>query len=112
MLLDLNNIAKVLDLGMVLTWTLNSREWKEMMKRSKHMIVSQILYICKDGACKTKIVYQANLNFRTVNPYINLLVKNNLLTVKPGKNVMYETTDRGIKLLDEFEQINTQVSES
>jgi len=97
---------------MVLTWTLNSREWKEMMKRSKHVIVSQILDICKDGACKTKIVYQANLNFRTVNPYINLLVKNNLLTVKPGKNVMYETTDRGIKLLDEFEQINTQLSES
>ena len=112
MLLDLNNIAKVLELGMVLTWTLNSREWKEMMKRSKHVIVSQILDICKDGACKTKIVYQANLNFRTVNPYINLLVKNNLLTVKPGKNVMYETTDRGIKLLDEFEQINTQLSES
>lgn len=76
------------------------------------MIVSQILDICKDGACKTKIVYQANLNFRTVNPYISLLVKNNLLTVKPGKNVMYETTDRGIKLLDEFEQINTQLSES
>lgn len=83
-----------------------------MMKRSKHVIVSQILDICKDGACKTKIVYQANLNFRTVNPYINLLVKNNLLTVKPGKNVMYETTDRGIKLLGEFEQINTQLSES
>jgi predicted transcriptional regulator len=40
------------------------------------------------------------------------LVKNNLLTVKPGKNVMYETTERGIKLLDEFEQINTQLSES
>lgn len=111
-MLDLNNIAKVLELRMVLTWTLNSREWKEMMKRSKHVIVSQILDICKDGACKTKIVYQANLNFRTVNPYINLLVKNNLLTVKPGKNVMYETTDRGIKLLDEFEQINTQLSES
>jgi predicted transcriptional regulator len=111
-LLDLNNIAKVLELSMVLTWTLNSRERKEMMKRSKHVIVSQILDICKDGACKTKIVYQANLNFRTVNPYINLLVKNNLLTVKPGKNVMYETTDRGIKLLDEFEQINTQLSES
>lgn len=112
MLLDLNNIAKVLELLMVLTWTPNIKERKDMMKRSKHVIVSQILDICKDGACKTKIVYQANLNFRTVNPYINLLVKNNLLTVKPGKNVMYETTERGIKLLDEFEQINTQLSES
>ena len=82
-----------------------------MMKRSKHVIVSQILDICKDGACKTKIVYQANLNFRTVNPYINLLIKNNLLEVRQGKNVLYETTDRGIHLLDDFKQINSQLLE-
>jgi len=82
-----------------------------MMKRSKHVIVSQILDICKNGACKTKIVYQANLNFRTVNPYINLLVKNNLLEVREGKNVLYETTDRGKNLLDDFKQINSQLLE-
>ena len=67
---------------------------KKMVKRSKHMIVSKILDICKDGACKTQIVYQANLNFRTVNPYINLLTKNNLIEVKQGKNVLYKTTDK------------------
>jgi predicted transcriptional regulator len=82
-----------------------------MMKRSKHAIVSQILDICKDGACKTKIVYQANLNFKTVNPYLDLLVKNNLLEAKQGKNILYETTDRGINLLDDFKQINSQLSE-
>ncbi|TFH50504.1 MAG: DNA-binding protein, partial [Methanothrix sp.] len=48
--------------------------------------------ICKNGACKTKIVYQANLNFRTVNPYIDLLIKNNLLEVKQGETILYETT--------------------
>ncbi len=82
-----------------------------MMKRSKHVILSQILDICKEGACKTKIVYQANLNFRTVNPYIDLLIKNSLIEVKPGKNIEYETTDRGIRLLDDFKQINSQLSE-
>ena len=82
-----------------------------MVKRSKHVIVSKILDICKNGACKTKIVYQANLNFRTVDPYIDLLIKNNLLEVKQGKNVLYETTDRGIRLLDDFKQINSQLSE-
>jgi len=82
-----------------------------MMKRSKHVIVSRILDICKDGANKTRIVYQANLNFRTVNPYIDLLIKNNLIEVKPGKNVLYETTDRGISLLDDFKYINSQLSE-
>jgi predicted transcriptional regulator len=82
-----------------------------VMKRSKHVIVSQILDICKNGACKTKIVYQANLNFRTVNPYIDLLIKNNLLEVKQGEPILYETTDRGMHLLDDFKQINSQLSE-
>lgn len=75
------------------------------------MIVSQILDICKNGACKTKIVYQANLNFRTVNPYIDLLIKNNLIEVKQGETILYETTDRGRHLLDDFKQINSQLSE-
>jgi predicted transcriptional regulator len=81
------------------------------MKRSKHMIVSQILDICKDGACKTQIVYQANLNFRTVNPYIDLLAKNNLIEVREEKNVIYKTTDKGVLLLEDFQHVNSQLSE-
>ena len=81
------------------------------MKRSKHAIISHILDICKTGACKTKIVYQANLNFRTVDPYIDLLIKNNLIEVKQGKNVLYETTDKGNSLLDDFKHINSQLTE-
>jgi predicted transcriptional regulator len=84
---------------------------KEMMKRSKHVIISRILDICQNGANKTRIVYQANLNFRTVDPYIDLLIKNNLLEVKQGKTILYETTDRGIHLLDDFKQINSQLLE-
>ena len=71
-----------------------------MMKRSKHVIISEILDLCRTGANKTRIVYKANLNFNTVNPYIDLLIKSNLLEVKPGKNVLYETTDKGISFLD------------
>jgi predicted transcriptional regulator len=82
-----------------------------MMKRSKHVIISEILDICKDGANKTRIVYQVNLNFRTVDPYINMLIKNNLIEVKQGKNVLYETTDKGINFLDGFKHINSQLSE-
>jgi predicted transcriptional regulator len=82
-----------------------------MMKRSRDMIVSQILDICKDGACKTRIVYQANLNFRTVNPYIDLLAKNNFIEVRQGKNVSYKTTDKGVLLLEDFQHINSQLSE-
>lgn len=83
-----------------------------MMKRSKYVIVSQILDICKGGANKTRIVYQANLNFRTVIPYIDLLIKNELLEVKQGKTVLYETTDKGISLLANFERINSNFIDS
>jgi len=82
-----------------------------VMKRSRQEIIAKVLDICTNGAIKTKIVYQANLNFRTVNPYIDLLIKNNLIEVKQGKNQLYETTDKGISLLDDFKQINSQLSE-
>jgi predicted transcriptional regulator len=81
------------------------------MKRSRHEIVSQILNICKDGASKTRIVYQANLNFRTVNPYLDLLIRNDLIRSKQEKNIMYETTDKGVNLLDSYEKIQDQLSE-
>ena len=83
-----------------------------MMKRSKYAIVSQVLDICKGGANKTKIVYQANLNFRTVIPYIDLLIKKELLEVKQGKTILYETTDKGISWLENFERINSNFIDS
>lgn len=82
-----------------------------MMKRSRHTIISQILEICRDGASKTRIVYQANLNFRTVNPYIDLLMKNDLITIKQGKGLLYETTENGKALAENFKQIDNQLIE-
>jgi predicted transcriptional regulator len=82
-----------------------------MMKRSKYVIVSEILNICKDGACKTQIVYQANLNFKTANPYIDLLSKNNLIEVKHGERILYRTTDKGALLLKDFQNINSKLPE-
>ena len=82
-----------------------------MAKRSRHTIISQILDICRGGASKTRIVYQANLNFRTVDPYIDLLIKNNLIEAKRGNRILYETTERGKALREDFEQINSQLTE-
>jgi predicted transcriptional regulator len=75
------------------------------MKRSKHTIISQILDICDGGASKTRIVYQANLNFKTVNPYIELLTRNGLIESKSGRIVLYKTTDKGLKLQENFRQM-------
>jgi len=82
------------------------------MKRSRHTIISQVLNICIGGASKTKIVYQANLNFRTVNPYIELLTKNGLINIKNGSTVIYETTEKGKTLLDSIKQVQNELSKT
>ena len=81
------------------------------MKRSRDMIISQILDICQNGASKTRIVYQANLNFRTINPYLELLIRNGLIDVKKEQTLIYKTTPKGLQLLDNFKHINSELSD-
>jgi predicted transcriptional regulator len=76
------------------------------MKRNREEIISQILNVCRNGAIKTRVVYQANLNFKTVEPYLDLLVKNNLLEVQQGEKRMYETTEKGETLLEAINQVS------
>ena len=74
------------------------------------MIISQILDICVNGASKTRIVYQANLNFRTINPYLELLIRNGLIDVNKEQTLIYKTTPKGLALLDNFKHINSELS--
>jgi predicted transcriptional regulator len=77
------------------------------MKRSREEISSQILKICLDGANKTKIVYQANLNFRTANSYLDILIKNqHLIETIQGEQILYKTTTKGENLLEWINKIN------
>jgi predicted transcriptional regulator len=81
------------------------------MKRSRDIIISKILDVCTDGAHKTKIVYQANLNFRTVNPYLELLIEKGMINAQEDGNlVVYETTAKGLALLDNCKQIQLGLS--
>ena len=82
-----------------------------LMKRSRDRIISNILGTCTGGAHKTKIVYKANLNFRTVIPYLELLTKNGMINTKEERNlVVYKTTTKGLALLDNIKQIQDQLS--
>lgn len=44
-------------------------------RRSKAQIVSDILETCTNGANKTKIAYNANLNFKMLDSYLDVLTK-------------------------------------
>ncbi|MFB3765689.1 MAG: winged helix-turn-helix domain-containing protein [Methanotrichaceae archaeon] len=72
-----------------------------VQKRCREEIISQILEICCLGAHKTAIVYKANLNFRVINPYIELLSRKGLIEVNqgPSKTISYKTTSLGIDTL-------------
>jgi len=70
------------------------------LKRSRGQIIAQILALCQEeGAIKTRVVYQVNLNFGTVNTYLNQLQKKELLEAVHGNNILYKTTPAGEKAL-------------
>ena len=80
------------------------------MKRSKQEIIAQILEVCLESASKTRIVYQVNLNFRTVNPYLEILMKNNLIEIGEGEQTLYNTTQKGADLLETIKKVNESLS--
>lgn len=76
------------------------------MRRDKLKIMLDILDICNNGANKTRIVYQANLNFKMANIYIDILTNEGLLDPHDASNgKVYMTTIRGKELLKDIMQI-------
>jgi len=42
---------------------------------------------------------------------MNLLTKNNLIKVEKGKAVLYTTTEKGINLLNNIQEMDSQLTE-
>ncbi|AEH60169.1 hypothetical protein Mzhil_0293 [Methanosalsum zhilinae DSM 4017] len=61
-------------------------------RRSRIDITAEILDTAMNGANKTQIVYNANLNFITANKYLDMLMKKNLIKKKGD---LYFTTEKG-----------------
>jgi predicted transcriptional regulator len=80
-----------------------------MHRRSTDQIIADILEIClMPGVIKTKIVYQANMNFDTINPYLDMLIKDGLIRATSSKHPIYRTTRKGkmaLKALRAIEEI-------
>lgn len=81
------------------------------MKRSRcrNEILSQILSTCLEGAHKTQIAYQSNLNFKTMNTYLGILVENGLIEPLQKDRVLYETTSKGANLLEKVNRVNDEL---
>jgi len=76
------------------------------MRRSRQQIIYEILKICKNGVNKTKIVYQANINFGSVRFYLQYLIESHLIYANQG---IYQTTSNGTSLLESINQVNVKL---
>ncbi len=76
------------------------------MRRTKEEIIVRILETCLIGANKTVIVYKSNLNFATVVPYLDSLIKNGFISLTEEPIRKYTTTNKGKKLLGGLKEIN------
>lgn len=81
------------------------------MRRNRIQIMSEILETCMNGANKTRVVYQSNLNFRTVNPYLDQLVDRDLIQIVPEKPILYKTTNKGVEMLRDFNKVYDALGE-
>ena len=80
-------------------------------KRTKNELIVEILEIClEDNKSKTRIVYQANMNFKVASSYLDLLIKNGLIDVIEDKMTLYKTTEKGKKALENLKTISAMIS--
>jgi len=80
-----------------------------MMRRNDLDICGEVLTVARGGARKTRIVYQANLNFRIVEKYLARLEGGDLLREDGG---IYVTTDRGTSFLEQYSLLKNSVFEA
>jgi len=74
-----------------------------MLRRTSFDVIVDILDSAKGGACKTRIVYGANLNFEIVKQYLQDLTQKGMLAVnEQGK---YVTTKKGYKFIEDYSKL-------
>lgn len=78
-----------------------------IQRRNKLEIIACILKICRaNGSIKTRIVYQANLNFKNAGLYLDWLMNCGFLE-KDDK--IYRTTPMGLDLLASLADISSMI---
>jgi len=75
---------------------------KNTKRRNDLDIVADILQVAQSGAKKTRIVYQANLNFKIVKGYLQRLIDNEMLVHDPPR---YYTAEKGLTYLTRYKNL-------
>lgn len=72
------------------------------MRRNDLDICADILQVACNGAKKTHVVYQANLNFNIVKKYLRRLKENGLIELNDGR---FFTTEKGARFLEQYRDL-------
>ena len=87
-----------------------------MRHRSEEEIVADILSVVLDGAKKTHIMYQANLNYHLTKKYLGRLMERGLIKHDRAERI-YMLTSVGRRFLEEYaeykgieKKLNSQAS--
>lgn len=73
------------------------------MKRRNNLDISaELLKIAEEGARKSHLVYQANVNFQLIEEYLKRFVRLGML-IKDGP--FYHTTEKGREYIDLYGQM-------
>jgi predicted transcriptional regulator len=76
-----------------------------MKYRSRTEIVAMILDAANGGATKTKIMYKSFLSYAQLKEYFTMLIENGSLEYESGLLNIYRTTEKGLRLLKIYNQI-------
>jgi predicted transcriptional regulator len=80
-----------------------------MTNRSRMDIISEILDAANGGgATKTKMMYKAYLSFAQMKEYARVLTENNLLNYDTYTQT-FKTTEKGLKFLDTYNQMDDMI---
>jgi predicted transcriptional regulator len=75
-----------------------------MKHRSRTDIIVSMLKAARHGGTKTKIMYSSYLSSHQLRAYLELVIRNSLLAYDSTKQ-RYRTTDKGLRLLELYDNI-------
>lgn len=74
-------------------------------RRSKLDLYADVLRAVKDKSRKTHIVYEANLNFKRCEGYLEKLKENGLVEINAHSPLQWDITEKGREYLEKYKEI-------
>ncbi len=80
-----------------------------MKYRSRSEITGAMLEAANGGATKTNIMYKTFMSFAQLKEYLSMLTENGLIEYEEGSG-RYSTTEKGLRMLQIYNQINDELA--